>query len=340
MVVGKLILRFLCIIISMSYQCQSYSGEINLYDDLYDTRYMAQYQGNESISPLIWDIVGTTPPADAIMIGGVTKPGIHSVKMTNAFNGDEFMMDVDVIGGHWTLAPHSTMASGNPGLTVSYLGGVAYSYSVKGSGIGKLVMTLKETGSPVMAVRPVLNFIPVPKFPSSGLYHGFTTVTFMADFIRDGVKFRHYIPIVLRFNFYHMQSWINSVEVIGDGVMDVINISPTTISGKTTYIVRPQGINLHGVKMELVPNSDLYTLKSNDINNEEEIPYSVSCISGCALDRQNELIKDGKAIAMSDEQQPYIYGDSARLQVSFDNISTVKPDKYSGSFTVMFKNTL
>ncbi|WDG07090.1 hypothetical protein PUN50_10045 [Vibrio campbellii] len=337
---GKLILRFLCIIISMSYQCQSYSGEINLYEDLYNVHYMAQSYGNDTMTPLVWDIIGNTPPADAIIIGGVTNPGIHSVKMTNAFNGDEMTLDVNVLGGHWTLAPHETTQAGNGGIDVQYLGGIAYAYSVKGYGIGKLRMNLKETGSPVMAVRPLISALSKLEFPSSGLYHGFTTVTFMADFIRDGVKFRHYIPIVLRFNFYHMQSWINSVEVIGDGVMDVINISPTTISGKTTYIVRPQGINLHGVKMELIPNSDLYTLKSNDINNEEEIPYSVSCISGCALDRQNELIKDGKAIAMSDEQLPYIYGDSARLQVSFDNISTVKPDKYSGSFTVMFKNTL
>ncbi|WP_404973630.1 hypothetical protein [Vibrio campbellii] len=337
----KLMFRIVFVHILMLFQFQAQSSEIDAYIDgskkFYFSSYIPTLAGE--LTPVVWDIIGTTPPADAIILGGIVETGKHTVVMTNAKTGHTVELPVNLNGVFWDIAkyfgtfPVSGGKSGQSGRLENF------GIMVRGNKLRDWGYSYRDEVSPIVAVRPLVAVELLAPEYSEGLYHGQITYTPFYDYFRNGVRVRHYLPMILRFNVVSQPSKVERVEVVGDGKINVTKVSESEISGKTFYTVTPHGRGLNGVSMELMSagSGEAYTLKSNSADNNDEIKYSVKCVSGCLESSNTDIIVDGVGVANSSHRSVSISEKQARLEVSFDNQPLVKPDTYNGEFILMFK---
>lgn len=152
--------------------------------------------------------------------------------------------------------------------------------------------------------------------------------------------YRHGVTIPLTFVIRYEAASLESIDVIGDGVLQPkYDKVAHTISAGTKYRITASGFFSNGLKLTFSSDDDLYQI-SHESDDSLVIPYSVSCRQ-C---RESDVVVNGESRLVDDET--VVDGEDERIDVNLDvyfkdvPAADVETGSYNGSFSVLFEENL
>ncbi|WP_318519984.1 hypothetical protein [Photobacterium leiognathi] len=304
-----------------------------------------QYDGDK-VRPSNWDIPINIPVGSKFIPGGVLDSKVNNIKVTNK-SGKTVTLPYQIVGVEYKLSSNNGIDSITGGSSNAIINGL--DAIVSGSGISNTIIQINDDTSPFTHFRPQLainddSWIKAFKDVGSkaGSYSGTIHYTTVYDYYRNGSRIRNHVKSALTLVINYNPLILNNITVTGSDELEATYHNSMLVSGETIYTVEATGYFIDGIWLGLAPLTDskYYTLKSKSITNDNEIKYSVTCVSGC--DGNENIIVDGVANIDNTSKRTIIHAEDtksaiAKLKVSFDRIPLVNTDTYYGSFILIFE---
>lgn len=228
------------------------------------------------------------------------------------FSGNEFDATIDLVGIEYNLGGSANSfnqvdtSSRNPSFglystcsTTTLTKGSSFVLHKKGGCIGEYGFIGERRIEPFKFYRPGIN-LPDLEEKIKGLPSGrYTANVFLTPFYlyksESGVMSQTQMlePITILVDYVAAE--LESVYIVsGDGVIepkyDKVN---HTVSGETYYEVGLLGNLPTGAVMKFVDFESDFNMISQ-VDNNEKLPFSFSCVQGCNIDASQNIILDGK----------------------------------------------
>lgn len=324
--------------------------EANIKGDLFRW-HSAQVSGG-SVVPSFWDIPIGLPAAEQVIVGGVSNTQEQTVRVS--LGGTTVGLPITLKGMEYRLSSNAREQAVSGGTattkTKDTLGQV-----VTGRGAGNKLVTLSRVETPFTHYRPVIQPVNTQTWAqafrkagaSNGQYRGVLPVTATYDYVRGGVRVRQTLMLSLAVVVDYTAQHLSAVNVTGEDAMTVTYQYPLLASGETTYTITATGRFTNGVWMGLMPSTHGgdFVLTSSDPDNNAEIKYNVTCITGCESNQQ--MVIEGKPNINNTSKRTKITAVNApqaraQLKVNFDRVplSEVRGGVYTGAFTLMFEASI
>ncbi|WP_318462304.1 hypothetical protein [Photobacterium leiognathi] len=308
--------------------------------------WVSGHSDGDKVRPSNWDIPINIPVGSKFIPGGVLDSKQKNIEVTNK-SGKKVTLPYQIVGVEYRLSSNNGIDSITGGSSSAVINGL--DAVVSGSGISNTIVRLKHDMSPFTHFRPLLTINDdswIKAFTDAGSkagsYSGTIHYTTVYDYYRNGSRIRNHVKSSLTLVINYNPLVLNNITVTGSDVLETTYHSSMLVSGETIYTVEATGYFIDGIWLGLAPLTDskYYSLKSKSITNDNEIKYSVTCVSGC--DGNENIIVDGAPNIDNTTKRTIIHAVDtksaiAKLKVSFDRIPLVNTDTYYGSFILIFE---
>ncbi|WP_413282544.1 hypothetical protein [Vibrio sp. MA40-2] len=299
-----------------------------------------------------WSIVtGLDPTTQWIPGNAVASTNSTSIALTSG--SDTVNVDLGIVGIEYNTGqanPTSDslfISSGSACTSSSYSSPIVTIENTTANADCRANFSLSNSArvAPFYFYRPIIEWDNEDLFEAftnrdSGVYIGVMPITIRYYYKSSGgVATYHQIQETLTVQIDFTASYLTSIEVTGDGVMEPIyDTTNRTVSGDTTFDIKATGYFAEGLSLELA-SSDPFNLIGNKY--KVQIPYSITC-EGCT---DAVIVSEGSrqlttTTVETNGGNPQEL--NFRFKVHYDDMSAqdVESDFYSGSFIVLFEEIL
>lgn len=305
-------------------------------------------ESKNGIAPALWDLPMSQPVGDRLIPGGISGVSTgNAIGMVNDF-GDMLVMPITLEGVQYLVNDAATITDDTSGTNTEISGDIV---TVLGSGSGNKVIHFDREQSMIKSYRPIIsiNKAMLDMFldgNEEGRYTGTASIPFEYDLYRNNVRIRQIAMLSLRMSVTFNRASIHDA-VITSGHEGVLTAKyhghpDLVVSALGHYGVRITGDFSHGLRANVENFVGTSFVLTNPDDATSEIPYSVSCASGC-LSGNQEFIDDGHSsdafvqIDNSNDKEANII-----LKVGFNDkpYDELVPGTYQGHFKLIFEAEL
>ncbi|WP_305816452.1 hypothetical protein [Photobacterium leiognathi] len=301
-----------------------------------------------NIAPSQWELAMMLPVSEKIILGGVLNNDVQNLEL-KSHEGTTVIVPIQLAGVEYKLSSYNGQELITGGTAQAQLSG-GTNASVSGKGISNTVVNLLRTETPFTMYRPLIKKINSTEWINifrdsgavSGRYQGRLPVSALYDYYRGGVRIRNHINMFIDFAVTYKRQILSDIVVTPLDTLETKYHYPSLVSGQTTYKITAKGYFTDGVWIGLAPltGASHYSLKSNKLENNDEIKYSVICDTGC--EGNNQFIINGHPQIDNASNRAILSASdtdvaTADIRVFFERVPMVASDTYYGSFVLLFE---